>query len=910
MQECLDSLCHSIESIAPGTRAGIVLTDLGGELQTCVAAPGMPRVAAVLDALGAPDPAAESARIRSILLESGADVVNVSGDDSWPIEWQEAFEADAVRGLLVIPTHRSGSVVGGSLLLGFEQARQADDWERHVAEAGSVLAGIILHRDRSDSAVRESEHRMRTMADSAPAILWLTEPDGSCQFLSRGWYEYTGQTPEQALGFGWLEASHPDDIERIRAVFARANEDRAPFAFDYRLLCADGNYRWVTDAGRPRYDAGGGFIGYIGSVFDIHDKKIAEQALRESEQRFRHMADAAPVLIWVCDDEQNGVYFNDQWLEFTGQAMEGRPGREWLDAIHPEDRPLVMDANRRAHQSGLPWSMELRLRRKDTRYRWALAHGVARINDDGSLAGFIGSCVDISDRRASEQALRESESRFRTLADNISQFAWMADAAGWIFWYNQRWYDFTGTTYEEMQGWGWEKVHHPDHVQRVVESWGRSLASGEPWEDNFPLRHKDGTYGWFLSRAQPIRDEHGNILRWFGTNTDITQQRLIEDELARHRAELEHRVEERTQRLKETYERLRMSERMAMMGTLSAGLGHDLGNLLVPVRVRLESLAAEPLSEQAQEDVEAIRTSAEYLRRLANGLRMLALDPERANTGEPTELASWWADSQGVLKSVLPSGIDLQCVSCEPMSVQMSKAALTQVVFNLVQNAGDALREQGSGRVSVAWRATGDHVEITVFDNGPGMEPDVLARCMEPFFTTKTRGISTGLGLVLVYGLVKDAGGTVEPASTPGRGTTFTILLPLIRTQQEAEDCAGERWCAVVEVKDARVRSFLAGELRAMKIAVESFEALGGQASIYVVDDPQRLGLVPPEADVLYLGEMHPAPANVRTLGSRPGMTSLRETLREVIRSRRSELKAGESQRKSADRSVVSDDVG
>ena len=128
-------------------------------------------------------------------------------------------------------------------------------------------------------------------------------------------------------------------------------------------------------------------------------------------------------------------------------------------------------------------------------------------------------------------ALRESEERFRTLADNMSQFAWTADPTGWIFWYNRQWYEYTGTTFEEMQGWGWEKVQHPDHLDRVVEKWRHVHATGEPWEDTFPLRGLDGTYRWFLSRALPIRDAEGRIVRWFGTNTDVTEQREIEEAL-------------------------------------------------------------------------------------------------------------------------------------------------------------------------------------------------------------------------------------------------------------------------------------------------------------------------------------------------------------------------------------------
>jgi PAS domain S-box-containing protein len=147
------------------------------------------------------------------------------------------------------------------------------------------------------------------------------------------------------------------------------------------------------------------------------------------------------------------------------------------------------------------------------------------------------------ERSRSEEALRASEARFRELADHISQFAWTADHAGSMYWFNQRWYDYTGTTLAEVEGWKWRKVHHPDHVDRVVDGLHDSFASGTPWEDTFPLRGKDGSYRWFLSRAMPIRDEAGNLVRWFGTHTDVTKEIEAERALRELNETLEHRVE-------------------------------------------------------------------------------------------------------------------------------------------------------------------------------------------------------------------------------------------------------------------------------------------------------------------------------------------------------------------------------
>lgn len=149
-----------------------------------------------------------------------------------------------------------------------------------------------------------------------------------------------------------------------------------------------------------------------------------------------------------------------------------------------------------------------------------------------TLIGAVKIVSDLTEQRTTQAALAAEESRFRTLADNISQLAWMADASGWIFWYNRRWFEYTGTTLEASQGWGWRAVHHPDHVDRVVSRISHCWQTGEPWEDTFPIRGRDGAYRWFLSRALPIRDENGDIVRWFGTNTDVTEQRRLEAALA------------------------------------------------------------------------------------------------------------------------------------------------------------------------------------------------------------------------------------------------------------------------------------------------------------------------------------------------------------------------------------------
>jgi hypothetical protein len=315
---------------------------------------------------------------------------------------------------------------------------------------------------------------------------------------------------------------------------------------------------------------------------------------------------------------------------------------------------------------------------------------------------------------------------------------------------------------------------------------------------------------------------------------------------------------------------------MASIGTLSAGLGHDMGNLLLPVRVRLESLASHPLPEDARQDLAAIKSSTDYLQRLSNGLRLLASDPARAGAREGSELHAWLAEAAPVLKNVLPRGVTLETSLPDGECwVSIGRPALMQAVFNLVQNAGDAMKDQGSGTVRVEATPAEGRVRLTVSDTGPGMTDEVRRRCMEPFFTTKSRAISTGLGLSLVYGLVREAGGEVLLDSAPGRGARFTLVLrPFVR----AAAPGAPRKTAVVSVADARLRALATAELKTSGYEVHLSHDHAPGAEVVIAD---RLDGLAAYASKMVLLDDHPA-RGARAIGRRPRVQELRAAVRSV----------------------------
>ena len=242
---------------------------------------------------------------------------------------------------------------------------------------------------------------------------------------------------------------------------------------------------------------------------------------------FEALANSIPALVWIADTTKECVWFNQEWLAFTGRSMEQEYANGWAEGVHPDDLKRCLDIYIINFDNRTAFEMEYRLRHNSGEYRWLLDRGAPRYDSKGVFLGFTGACIDITERKINADKLCKSEEQFRTMAASIPQLAWMADETGSLFWYNQRWYDYTGTTFEEMQGWGWEKVHDPAELERMSVTWRHALATGTAFEDTFPLRSRVGEYRWFLTRANPILDDNGKVLRWFGTNTDVTEQREL-----------------------------------------------------------------------------------------------------------------------------------------------------------------------------------------------------------------------------------------------------------------------------------------------------------------------------------------------------------------------------------------------
>lgn len=545
-------------------------------------------------------------------------------------------------------------------------------------------------------------------------------------------------------------------------------------------------------------------------------REATEELLREREERLRLLFEQAAVGIKQIDASGRYMDVNSRFCEMVGFSKQDLVGRADLDLTHADD----VAGEARLHAALFAgeissYVVEKRYVHRDDRLVWVrVTASMARPSGAGRQYR-VAIVEDITERRAAEEALRRSEALYRAVAESVNYGVWVCDEQGRCIYASPSFLALLGMTMEQCAGWGWIDAVHPEDVPATRAAWDACVHAGGAWEREHRLMGADGAWHCVLARGVPIRDERGRIQCWAGINLDIDALKRTERALKNSNERLEESVLARTRELEESHRRLRLSERMAALGTLSAGIGHDMGNLLLPIRARVESLERAGLPERLREDVAAIGACSEYLQRLARGLRLLSLDPANEPEGEESiVLAEWWRDVVPMMRSTIPRTVRLEgYFPADLPRARMARHQLTQVVFNLVQNAGHATRDRGDGQVRVEARpAAGGGIELRVIDNGRGMSEEVATHCLEPFFSTKTRSLSTGLGLSLVAGIVERAGGTIEIESAVNRGTTFIIRLrPGAGPPGAPENLGRARVCVSNPRTAGLVRSILKG---------------------------------------------------------------------------------------------------
>jgi formate hydrogenlyase transcriptional activator len=379
---------------------------------------------------------------------------------------------------------------------------------------------------------------LHALIDSLPALIHTGRPDGYLDFFNQRWLQFVGLRLEEFEGWKWTSAVHRDDVAALVARWRACLASGEPLEFEARVRRADGEYRWMLHQKVAVRDESGHIVKWYGSSVEIEDRKQAELKMSGSEAELRRIIDTIPALAWCNLPDGSNEFLNKRWHDYTGLSPEESGGSGWQTVIHPQDLPRMMEKWQEVLTSGEAGEVEARLRRHDGSFRWFLLRAEPLRDETGKIVRWYGTSTDIEDRKQAEFKTSGSEAKLRRIIDTIPTLAWcsMPDSSSEFL--NKRWLDYTGLSPEEARGWGWQAAFPPKDLAQVMDKWREMLASGEAGEVEARLRRHDGSFRWFLLRSEPLHDETGKIVRWYGTGTDIEDRRQAEEKLRQEEREL------------------------------------------------------------------------------------------------------------------------------------------------------------------------------------------------------------------------------------------------------------------------------------------------------------------------------------------------------------------------------------
>jgi PAS domain S-box-containing protein len=637
-----------------------------------------------------------------------------------------------------------------------------------------ILLAVARHLDagdrrrrRAEEALRENEERYRRVIEDQTEFIVRWKPDWTRTFVNDAYCRYFGEPRERLIGTSFMPLVAEADHERVRAKIARLTPDNAAETGVHRVVRPDGSLGWQEWTDRGIFDADGRLVELQSVGRDVTDRRNAEEALRNSEERYRLLVERNLAGVYRTTVDGRILACNEAFAGMLGYAGPDEVLR--LGAVDLYSNP----GSRQELVRALQESREVRnresvLRRSDGTAIWVLEN--VSLVGEGGVPVLEGTILDISERKRSEERLLLQSTALESVANAIV----VTDETGTILWVNPAFTRLTGYTPVEAIGRSTRILRSGRHDPAFYAEMWRAIGEGSVWRGEVVNRRKDGTLYTEEMTITPVRAEDGRISRFIAVKEDVTERRQLEDQL-------------------------RQAQKMEAVGRLAGGVAHDFNNLLgVILGYAGMLLRRTDPGDPAHHKLEQIQTAAE--RGAALTRQLLAYGRKQTLDVKVLDLNGVVANLASMLERILGEDVTLRAVPGRELGrVRADLGQIEQVLVNLAVNARDAMPDGGTLTIETA-NAELDHeyarrhpparagayVALSVSDQGLGMDAETRTRIFEPFFTTKERGKGTGLGLATVYGIVKQSEGYIWVYSEPGLGTTFKIYLP--RVERPADE--------------------------------------------------------------------------------------------------------------------------
>jgi len=647
---------------------------------------------------------------------------------------------------------------------------------RQLEAANETLKREVQERQRAEQQLQNSFKEISDLkaALDEHAIVAITDPQGKITYVNDKFCAISRYAREELLGRDHrLINSGYHSKEFIHNLWTTISHGKV-WKGEIKNRAKDGTFYWVDTTIVPFLNKDAKPRQYVAIRADITERKQAEELLKASFKEVEDLKAALDehAIVAITDPQGKITYVNDKFCAISKYAREellGQDHRLINSGYHSKEfiRNLWATIMR-----GRVWKGEIKNRAKDGSFYWVDTTIVPFLNKDDKPRQYVAIRADITERKQAEVRLRESEQRFATMANSIPQLAWIARADGFILWYNQRWYEYTGTTAEQMEGWGWQSVHDPQLLPEVMAKWKVAIAAGRPFEMEFPLRGADECFRRFLTRAQPFLNASGQVEQWFGTNTDVDELKRVEAEIKTLNAELEQRVAERTAELEAANKDLE---------AFSYSVSHDLRAPLRAVNgfagIVLEDFGRQ-IPEEGRRHLERIRNGGQRMGRLIDDLLAFSRLNRQSVNRQSVDSARLVREALDELKPQR-EGRQLELRIAELPPCQADPALLKQVWVNLLSNAIKYSRDRAPAVVEIGARQEERENVFFVRDNGAGFDMQYGNKLFGVFqrLHRADQFEGTGVGLAIVRRIVQRHGGRVWAEGKVDQGATFYFTL-------------------------------------------------------------------------------------------------------------------------------------